>query len=79
MIFLNVLLNLDDAKSWVLLILFYYKWEGVPAVVQWVKDPAGIATAVGWIWSLAGELPYIVGVAEKEKNACFELIKPQWY
>ena len=41
---------------------------GVSTVVQWVKDPAGIATAVGWIWSLAGELPYIVGVAEKEKN-----------
>ena len=57
------------------------KLLGVPAVAQWVNDPAYLCGGVGWIpglaqWfkdlaqiqSLAWELPYLTGVAEKEKK-----------
>ena len=45
----------------------------IPSPAQWVKG-SGAATAVAWIQSLAGELPYAMGVAikklENQNNMC---------
>ena len=44
--------------------LWKYKFELHP--VQWVKDPAAQVADVAWIWSLAWEVPYAMGVAKKK-------------
>ena len=48
--------------------------SSIPSLLQWVKDLAiatamdGIGCSCGLDWSLARELPYASGVAEKEKK-----------
>ena len=43
---------------------------GVPNVVQWGKNMTALAwvPVETWVWSLAQELPYAVGVAIKKKE-----------
>ena len=46
--------------------------RSIPRLAQWIKDPALpqllCTLDVAWIWSLAWELSYAVGVAEKGKK-----------
>ena len=45
--------------------------SSIPGLVQWVRDAAAAVAqviAAAWVQSLAQELPYAVGTAEKEKK-----------
>ena len=70
----------DSLNSWVLCYLLCslkLSCFGVPAVAQWVNDPALLQLWLQ-IRYLAPELLYAAGVAEKEKNVSFSR-RLQWY